>query len=125
MAKRRKIRRDKYGRFKGKGAIKPFRNNLQGVTRKGAPNRGVRKARRSGRGKREAFKAGVAIAGTAVAVVAISNAHAIHKSISAQRIREMEGRRTEALKFEATKRAMAGGKIQSDIGARLRKSYGR
>lgn len=39
-------RRDKYGRFKGKGGIKPYKSNLKGSKRK-SPGRA--KVRRSGR----------------------------------------------------------------------------
>jgi len=39
----KKVKRDKYGRFAPKkGGIKPFKNNLEGRTRKGAPNKGPR-----------------------------------------------------------------------------------
>jgi hypothetical protein len=35
----RTVKRDKYGRFQGKGGIKPFKSNLKGKTRKGAPDK--------------------------------------------------------------------------------------
>lgn len=68
MAKR--VARDKYGRFKGKGAIKPFKNNLKGVTRKGHANRGARLTT----GRKSSRRRTAILAATAVTVAVAAHA---------------------------------------------------
>lgn len=64
----RTVKRDKYGRYKGKAGIKPFKSNLKGVTRKGAPNKGARRTtgtvRKRMSNRRKAALAGAAVVGT-------------------------------------------------------------
>lgn len=96
-----RVRRDKYGRFKGDGAIKPFKSNLAGVTRLGAGNKTKRSA-----AKRSNRRRNVAIGVVATAAVVGGAVYVEHKTKIGQKTIEAIKRQRELRTFD---RNMAAG----------------
>lgn len=85
-----RVRRDKYGRFKGEGAIKPFKSNLAGVTRIGAGNKAPRQRRKSNRRRNVAIGVVASAAAVGGAVYVEHKTKIGRKTVAAvQRNREL------------------------------------